>query len=118
MHTYLKVTVAVAEPPLLLRTVMLCGFDGQLKVPVDLVLPLLLSVPIKVPVAVTKTLSVAEPSVLVASTRSCFLFDVYSARVMETVSAGGGAAGDTVRAAVFTTPPLEAEIVTVTLDAV
>src|SRR5437899_10622356 len=56
--------------------------------------------------------SVAVELVLVASTRSCCLETMYSARVMATVSAAGdGAAGVTASSAVLVTPPKLAEIV-------
>ena len=50
---YLSETDFVAEPPELLRTVMFCGFTGQLNVPLYRPLPVFLSVPISVPLVVT-----------------------------------------------------------------
>src|SRR5262249_9399539 len=97
------------EPPRLLRTVMFCGFVGQENWPRYLPTPLFVSVPINWLVAVTKTCSVALPLVLVASTRSCALETLYSARVTVTVSVAWGV---TVRVAVRVTPPAEAEMVT------
>ena len=51
--TYFRVTVLVAVPPRVLRTVMFCGLLGQVKRPSYLPPPLLLSVPINWLVEVT-----------------------------------------------------------------
>ena len=45
--SYLAVTALLATPPALLRTVMFCGFDGQLICKLYLPLPLFVSVPIR-----------------------------------------------------------------------
>ena len=52
-RTYFAVTDLAAEPPRLLRTVMLCGFDGQENSPLYLPPPSLVSVPMSAPVEVT-----------------------------------------------------------------
>ncbi len=67
IHTgaYLTVTVAVALPPSLLLTVILCGLVGQENLP-EYFLPFLVNVPMSVSVEVTKTWSVAVELVLVA----------------------------------------------------
>ena len=87
---YFTVTVRVAEPPRLLRTVMFCGLEGQEKSPRYRPPPSLRSVPINWFVAVTNTCSVALALELVASTRSCWLPLAYSANWIATVSATGG----------------------------
>ena len=79
-------TDLVAEPPRLLRTVMLCGLTDTLNSLLYLPPPLFVSVPISCPLDVTKTCSVAVERVLVASTRSMRLSVSYSARVIVTVS--------------------------------
>ena len=62
-----------AEPPKLLRTVIFCGFVGQESEALKRPLPLFFNVPIRAPVAVTYTRSVAVGSVPVASTRKLAL---------------------------------------------
>ena len=79
-------TDLVAEPPRLLRTVMLCGLADTLNSLLYLPPPLFVSVPISCPLDVMKTCSVAVELVLVASTRNVRLSVSYSARVIVTVS--------------------------------
>ena len=50
---YFAATVLVAEPPRLLRTVTLCGFEGQENWPLYLPPPSFVSVPMSAPVEVT-----------------------------------------------------------------
>jgi hypothetical protein len=100
----LTVTAREADPPALLRTVTFTGFADQLisKRPPD-------RVPISTPLDVTYASSVAAEFDDVASTRR--RLPSYSARLMVTVSAGGGVpAGFTVSVAVRVTPPPAAEI--------
>ncbi len=63
---YFTVTVFVADPPRLLRTVMFCGFTGHENWPLYFPPPLLVSAPINALVAVTNACSVAVALVLVA----------------------------------------------------
>src|SRR5439155_7502151 len=112
---HFNVTSLFVEPPRLLLTVMVCGLVGQVNRPLNLPPPMLVSVPINWFVAASKTCSVALLLVLVASTRSCFVARVNSARVMVTVSASATAA--TVSVADCVTPPAVAEMAAV-VDAV
>lgn len=50
---YFAATVRVAEPPRLLRTVTLCGFEGHVNWPLYLPPPSFVSVPMSAPVEVT-----------------------------------------------------------------
>jgi hypothetical protein len=77
-------------------TVTLPAFEMPVMVAANLPPPLFLSVPRMVPLAVAYAFSVAVTLVLVASTRSSRFELVYSARVIETVSAAGGGGGGTV----------------------
>lgn len=63
-------TTSVALPPLLLRTVMFCGFTGHVNSARNLPPPWLESVPINWLLEVTNTCRVAFALVLVASIRS------------------------------------------------
>ena len=102
---YLSVTASVALPPLLLRTVMLCGLTGCVNSPRNLPPPSFESVPISWPLEVTNTCKVALATVLVASTLSVRLPAWYSARVIATESGAGVACGLTVRPTLRVTPP-------------
>ena len=79
---YLSVTVRVAEPPRLLRTVILCGLLVTENSPRPAE-----SVPIRVLVDVEYTRKVAPAAELVASTRKMRFAPSYCALEMDTVSA-------------------------------
>jgi len=98
-------TATVALPPLLLRTVMLCGLTGHVNSARNLPLPWFESVPISWPLEVTNTCRVAFALVLVASTRSLRLPASYSARVIAIESGAGVACGVTVKPTLRVTPP-------------
>ena len=98
-------TTSVALPPLLLRTVMFCGFTGHVNSARNLPPPWFESVPINWLFEVTNTCSVAFALLLVASTRSLRLPVSYSARVIATESGAGVACGVTVRPTLRVTPP-------------
>ena len=106
----------MADPPALLRTVMLCGLLDHAKSPRYRPPPSLRNVPINAFVALTYTFKVALAFVLDASTRNCALPEEYSATWTATVSVdgggGGGACGVSVSVAVLVTPPYAAEMVT------
>src|SRR5262249_5388574 len=102
---YRSVTTSVALPPLLLRTVMLCGLTACVNSPRNLPPPSFESVPISWPLEVTKTCKVAVATVLVASTLSLRLPAWYSARVIATESGAGVASGLTVKFTVRVVPP-------------
>ncbi len=87
------VTVRVACPPKLLRTVILCGLTDKLNCALNRPPPLLVNAPTSWPVEVTKACSFASARVLVASMRSVRLADSYSARAIETVSTDGVGVG-------------------------
>jgi hypothetical protein len=74
----------------------------------------LVSVPIRAPVDATKTFSVADELVLVASTKSSCFDASYSTREIVTASLGD-AAGETVKMADLVAPPYDAEMVAVEL---
>src|SRR4051794_35977386 len=76
----------MAVPPRLLRTVMFCGLLDNVKRPLYLPPPSLLSVPISWLVEVMYTLNVALELVLIASTLNSLLLVAYSTRVMVTES--------------------------------
>ena len=97
---YFTVTVRVAEPPRLLRTVMFCGLEDHEKSPRYRPPPSLRSVPIKALLEVTCTLKLALELELVASTRNCRLPVEYSATWTATVSVEGGGVGVRVGVAV------------------
>src|SRR5262245_13029333 len=82
-------TTSVALPPLLLRTVMFCGFTGHVNSARNLPPPWLESVPINWLLEVTNTSRVAFALVLVASTRNLRWVLSYSARVIATESGAG-----------------------------
>ena len=88
---------------------MFCGLTDQENSPRYRPPPSFESVPISRLVDVTNTCSVAVERVLVASTRSLRLLTVYSARVIETVSAPA-AAGLMVKVAERDVPFSEAVI--------
>jgi len=98
-------TASVALPPLLLRTVMLCGLTGHVKSARNLPPPWFASVPISWLLEVTNACMVAFTFVLVASTRSLRLPASYSARVIVTESGAGVACGVTVKPTLRVTPP-------------
>jgi hypothetical protein len=98
-------TTTDALPPLLLRTVTLCGLTGQVNSARNLPLPWFESVPISWPLEVTNACRVAFALVLVASTRSLRLPVSYSARVIATESGAGVASGVTVKPTLRVTPP-------------
>jgi hypothetical protein len=97
-------TTSVALPPLLLRTVTLCGLTGQVNSARNLPLPWFERVPISCPFEVTNACRVALALLLVASTRSLRL-PSYSARVIATESGAGVACGVTVKPTLRVTPP-------------
>ena len=80
-------TVLLAEPPRLLRTVIFCGFVDNENSPRYRPPPSLVNVPISVFVDVTYTLKVALELLLVASTRNSSFPAEYSASWIDTVSA-------------------------------
>ena len=97
-------TTTVALPPLLLRTVTLCGLTGHVNSARNLPPPWFESVPINWPLEVTNTCRVAFALVVVASTRSLRLPVSYSARVIATESGAGVACGVTVKPTLRVTP--------------
>jgi len=98
-------TASVALPPLLLRTVMLCGLTGHVNSARNLPPPWFESVPISWLLEVTNTCMIAFALVLVASTRSLRLAVSYSARVIATESGAGVACGVTVKPTLRVAPP-------------
>jgi hypothetical protein len=110
---YLSVTASVALPPLLLRTVMLCGLTGRVNSPRNLPPPWFDSVPINWLLEVTNACKVAVAFVLVASIRSLRLPLSYSARVIATESGAGVACGVTVRSTLRVTPEAPSKVATV-----
>src|SRR5215471_1077759 len=102
---YFSFTASVALPPLLLRTVILCGLTDCVNSPPNLPPPLLESVPISWLLDVTNTCKVAVATVLVASTLSLRLPAWYSALVIATESGAGVACGVTVKPTLRVTLP-------------
>jgi hypothetical protein len=98
-------TASDALPPLLLRTVTLCGLTDHVNSARNLPPPWFESVPINWLFEVTNTCSVAFALLLVASTRSLRLPESYSARVIATESGAGVACGVTVKPTLRVTPP-------------
>jgi len=95
----------VALPPLLLRTVTLCGLTGHLNSARNRPPPWFESVPTNWLFEVTNTCRVAFALLLVASTRSLRLPESYSARVIATASGAGVACGVTIKPTMRVTPP-------------
>ena len=98
-------TASVALPPLLLRTVTLCGLTGHVNSPRNLPPPWFESVPISWLLEVTNTCMVVFVLLLVASTRSLRPPASYSPRVIATESGAGVACGVTVKPTLRVTPP-------------
>jgi len=103
---YFSVTARVALPPLLLRTVTLCGLTDCVNSPPNFPPPLFASVPISWLLDVTNACKVAVVTVLVASTLSLRLPAAYSALVITTESGAGVACGVTVKPTLRATAPV------------